>query len=162
MSTLYSLTGDFLQLLEMAGDPEIDEECLKDTMEAIGGEIEDKAENYAKIIRSLEVDAAGIDAEIKRLTEHKKTLNNNVDRMKKSLQASMEATGKKKFKTALFSFGIQKNPASLVIDDPSQVPEQYLIAQEPKINNAAIKSALKEGAEFDFARLEQTESLRIR
>lgn len=72
MNSLYSLTGEFLELLEMAGDPEVDGECLKDTMEAIGGEIEDKAENYAKIIKTLEANAAGIDVEIKRLTEHKR------------------------------------------------------------------------------------------
>lgn len=162
MSTLYILTGEYLQLLEMASDPTVDEDCLQDTMEAIGGEIEEKAENYAKIIRSLEVNVDGIDAEIKRLTEYKKTMKNNADRMKKALQASMEATGKVKFKTPLFSFGIQNNPARLVVDDISKVPEQFLIPQEPKVDNAAIKNALKDGAEFDFARLEQTKSLRIR
>jgi len=162
MSTLYILTGEYLQLLEMASDPTVDEDCLQDTMEAISGEIEEKAENYAKIIRSLEVNVEGIDAEIKRLTEYKKTMNNNADRMKKALQVSMEATGKVKFKTPLFSFGIQNNPARLVVDDISKVPEQFLIPQEPKVDNAAIKNALKDGAEFDFARLEQTKSLRIR
>ncbi len=162
MSTLYILTGEYLQLLEMASDPTVDEDCLQDTMEAISGEIEEKAENYAKIIRSLEVNVDGIDAEIKRLTEYKKTMNNNVDRMKKALQSSMEATGKVKFKTQLFSFGIQNNPARLVVDDISKVPERFLIPQEPKVDNTAIKNALKDGAEFDFARLEQTKSLRIR
>lgn len=162
MSTLYELTESYMQLLEMASDPDIDEEVLKDTMEGIDGEIEDKAENYAKVIKMLEANADGVDSEIKRLTVLKKTLHNSVDRMKKSLQSSMEATKKTKFKTALFSFGIQKNPASLVIDDPSKVPEQYLIPQDPKVDNAAIKAALKDGVKFDFARLEQTMSLRIR
>lgn len=162
MSTLYELTESYMQLLEMASDPDIDDEVLKDTMEGIDGEIEEKAENYAKVIRMLEANADGVDSEIKRLTILKKTLNNSVARMKKSLQSSMEATKKTKFKTALFSFGIQKNPSSLVIDDPSKVPEQYLIPQDPKIDNAAIKAALKGGMELDFARLEQTKSLRIK
>lgn len=162
MSTLYELTESYMQLLEMASDPDIDEEVLKDTMEGIDGEIEDKAENYAKVIKMLEANAGGVESEIKRLTVLKKTLNNSVDRMKKSLQSSMEATKKTKFKTALFSFGIQKNPVSLVIDDPAKVPEQYLIPQDPKVDNAAIKAALKDGVKFDFARLEQTMSLRIR
>ena len=40
MSTLYQLTDDYLTLLEMAEDPDMDEQALMDTMEGIEGEIE--------------------------------------------------------------------------------------------------------------------------
>ena len=53
VSTLYELTDDYLALLEMAEDPDIDEQALKDTMEGIEGALEIKAEGYAKIIRTL-------------------------------------------------------------------------------------------------------------
>ena len=39
MESLYQLTDEYLQLLEMAEDPDVEPEVLKDTMEAIGGEI---------------------------------------------------------------------------------------------------------------------------
>ena len=162
MSTLYTLTGEYMQLLEMAQEPDIDEQCLKDTMEAIEGELEDKAEGYAKIMKQLEAEAAAIDAEVKRLNERKSSLKNNADRMKKALQAAMEATGKTKFKTTLFSFGIQNNPPALVLAEGAAIPEQYLIPQEPKVDNAAIKAALKDGQQFDFASLKVSQSLRIR
>lgn len=32
MNTLYELTNEYLQLLKMAEDPDVDEETLKDTM----------------------------------------------------------------------------------------------------------------------------------
>ena len=51
-------------------------------------------------------DAAGIDAEIKRLQAKKSAIANSQDRMKKTLEGAMIATGKVKFMTDLFSFNI--------------------------------------------------------
>lgn len=160
--TLYELTDDYLALLEMAEDPDIDEQALKDTMEGIEGALEIKAEGYAKIIRMLEGDAAVCDAESKRLRNKKQAIERNIDRMKKALQYSMVQTGKTKFKTPLFSFGIQKNPASVVIDHAGMVPASYWIPQPPELDKKAIKAYIKENGDVDWAHLEQTESLRIR
>ena len=88
-------------------------------------------------------------------------IENNIKNLKQALETAMRATGKTKFKTDLFSFNIQKNPPKLVIDKPEEIPEEYLIPQEPKINSKAIKDMLKE-KELPFAHLEQSESLRIR
>ena len=165
MASLYELTDDYLALLEMAEDPDIDEQALKDTMEGIEGALEIKAEGYAKIIRTLEGDAAACDAESKRLRNKKQAIERNIDRMKKALQYAMETTGKTKFKTALFSFGIQKNPAAVVIDEGyiENIPDRFLIPQDPQIDKKAIKEALKAGEDLEgIAHLEQTESLRIR
>lgn len=165
MATLYQLTDDYLTLLEMAEDPDMDEQALMDTMEGIEGEIEIKAEGYAKVIRTLEGDAAACDAESKRLRNKKQTIENNIKRMKSALQMAMEATGKTKFKTALFSFGIQKNPASVVMDEQyiENIPERFLVRKDPEINRKAIKDAITAGEDLEgLAHLEQTESLRIR
>ena len=162
MSSLYDLTEQFQELLSMALDPDTDPEALADTMEAIEGEFEVKADGYAKVMRNLEADASAIKAEIARLTERKKHIEANVDRMKRSLETAMRLTGKTKFKTSLFSFNIQKNPASLKIDNPDRVPDEFLIPQEPKVDSAAIKKELKEGVVYDWCHLEQSESLRIR
>ena len=165
MVSLYELTEEYLRLLEMAEDPEVDEEVLADTLEGLGGEIEIKADGYAKVIRQLTADIEGLKAEIDRLTVRKKTIDNNIDRMKRSLEAAMLATGKTKFKTDLFSFGIQKNAPSVVIDEQyiENIPEEYLIEQEPKIDKAKLKEDLKNGVDLDgIAHLEQSESIRIR
>jgi len=162
MSTLYELTEAYQELLSMALDPDTDPEALADTMEAIDGEIEVKADGYAKVMKTLDADVSAIKAEIARLTERKKHIEANVDRMKRSLETSMHLTGKTKFKTSLFSFNIAKNPASLKIDNPDRVPEEFLIPQEPKVDSAAIKKELKEGVVYDWCHLEQSESLRIR
>ena len=101
MSTLYELTNDYMNLLELAEDPDIDEQAFMDTLEGIEGALEDKAEGYAKVIRTLEGDAAACDAESKRLRNKKQAIERNIDRMKAALQMAMEATGKRKFLCAM-------------------------------------------------------------
>ena len=54
MANLYELTGDFLTLMDMLEDEECDEQCIMDTLESVEYEIEEKADGYAKIIKSLE------------------------------------------------------------------------------------------------------------
>ena len=164
--TLYELTNDYMELLQMAEDPDIDEQAFLDTLEGIEGALEDKADNYAKCMRMLEADAKGIKAEEERLAKRRKTIENNIKRMKQSLQTMMELTGKTKFKTQLFSFNVQNNPTSVVMDesDVANIPERFLKYKDPEIDRKAIKDAIKAGDEdaMDIAHLEQSQSLRIR
>lgn len=164
MATIYELSGDYLRLLEMAEDPEMDPVAFADTLEGLEGEIEIKAEGYAKVIKELDKDGAGLDNEIKRLQAKKTTIVNSIDRIKKALEQSMIITGKTKFKTELFSFGIQKNPPSVDLDEEhlELIPIEYLIPQDPKPDKKRMLQELKEGKELSFARLKHTESLRIK
>ena len=160
--TLYELTDDYMEVASMIDDPDVDSQTIADTLESIGGEIEDKAENYAKVIANATAEADGLAKEIERLARRKKAIETNARRVKDTLQNAMVVTGKTKFKTSLFSFGIQKNPASLEIAEGTTIPERYLIPQEPKVDKAAIKAALKDGEVIDGCALVQGESLRIR
>ena len=163
--TLYELTAEYKYLLDVAEDPDIDPEVLADTMEALDGEIEDKADGYGRVIRQMEADAAALKAEEQRLTTRRKTVETNIKRMKETLQNAMTAVGKPKIDTELFKFRIQKNPASVIIDEQyiENIPVEYLIEQEPKLDKAKIKEDLKAGVNLDgIAHLEQTETLRIK
>ena len=165
MANIYEITQDYLKLMELASDPEIDPEIIADTFEGIEGELEIKAENYAKIMKNLEGDIAALKAEEERLAKKRKAIENNIKRMKAALQEAMELTGKTKFKTELFSFGIQKNAPSVVIDtaDIRDIPEEYLKYKEPDVDKTAIKNAINAGVDFEgLAHLEVSQSLRIR
>jgi uncharacterized protein YdbL (DUF1318 family) len=162
MTTLYELTASFMEVLGMAQDPNIDPQAITDTLEMIEGEIEEKADGYAKVIKELEADANKLTAEITRLTDRKQALQNNIKNMKQSLTNAMQLTGKTKFKTDLFSFNVQKNPPSLVIDDDTKIPQEFYVPQEPKIDTSAIKELLKSGEAVEYAHLEQSEGVRIR
>lgn len=165
MSTLYELKGEYLQLLEMLEDPEIEEQVVLDTLEGIDYELEIKAENYAKIMKELEGNVEIIKTEQQRLADKKSKLEANIKRLKDNLQEAMIATGKTKFKTDLFSFNIQKNggAAPVIVDvETSELPDELVIYTE-KPNLKAIGELLKSDPECKYAHFgERGESLRIK
>lgn len=165
MSTLYELTGNYVTLMDMLDDPEVDPITLMDTLDAVEGELDEKAENYGRIIRNLEAEATALKEEADRLSRRKKTIDNNIDSLKKRLQLSMELTGKDSIDTPLFKFRLQKNAPSVVVDldDLQDMPMEYLTYHEPTVNKTALKDALKAGLDLTgIAHLEQSQSLRIR
>lgn len=162
MATLYEIKGQFKELMEMADECNLTQADIKDTLEGLDYELEEKADAYAKVIRTLECDVDSVDAEIKRLTDKKRRIQNNISSMKRSLESTMIELGKKKIKTPLFGFNIQKNPPSVNILDESKVPDNFRIKQPDKIDRESIIAELKESGNTDWAELVQTESLRIR
>ncbi len=157
--TLYEITGNFVRLLEMAEEEEISEETLADTLESLEYDLENKADQYAKIIKELEGQAKIISDEKQRLEERKKTLTNNIARMKRALKEAMLIADRKKIKTDLFSFTIRKAGGlkPLVID--GEVPKEYL--KEPEPDTAKIREALKSGQEIDWAYLKEPEEVLV-
>ena len=163
MSSLYELRENWKQVSDMLYEEEIDEQCILDTLESIEGEIEDKADNYAIIIKELLGDAEVCKQEKLRLEARQKSFENRAKLLKDRLEEVMKETGKTKFKTAKFSFGIQKKGglAPLWIDeDYSNIPQKYLKVER---DNTKIRQALDSGENIIFAHYEERgESLRIR
>lgn len=162
---LYDLTEQFLQLQEMLEDPEAETQVINDTIEALEGEIEYKADGYAKVIRNMESNLSAIEAEQERLNARKNLMKSGIKRLKENLQLSMIATGKRKFKTDLFSFSIQKNggkvPVILDVKDTSELPDDLVrIKEEPDMD--AIRKLIEAG-DCKYGHLgERGESLRIK
>ena len=153
---LYELTEQWDAVFNMMEDGETDEQVIFDTLESIEGEIEDKADNYAKMIRNLQTSVDVLKAEEERLYYRRKSTENHIQRLKDNLQANLEFIGKTKFKTDLFSFSVAKNggkqPLSIT-DNLDEIPGKYLIPQPPKVNNDAVRELLKEKT-VDWAHLE--------
>ena len=60
---LYELTDQYDEVINLLYDGETDEQTILDTLESIEGEIEDKADNYARIIKNLSAEAEMVKAE---------------------------------------------------------------------------------------------------
>lgn len=162
MSNLYQLTNDYETVLNMLYDEDADEEMILDTLEAIEGEIEDKANNYAKIIKELEAKQNARKEEAKRLTESAKVFENRVKALKSNLFNLMKATGKTKFATDLFSFNIAKNGGKQTLTIDGEVPEEYTKTITEN-DTDKIRQALEKGEKLTFAHFEpRGESLRIK
>lgn len=158
---LYDLSTNYQQVYDMISQGE-DSEVYLDTLDSLNDSIEDKADNYTKVIRQLEGDNEVIKKEIERLQARKKANENGIRNMKGNLQLSMEMTGKTVFKTATNSYGIQNNPPKVEITDEQRIPKKYFIEQKPKLNKQILKQDMKDGQEIDGVQFVQTKSLRIR
>ena len=168
---MYELAGNFVKLMEMMEDPEIDQEMVRDTLESVEFDIEVKAENYAKIIKMFNADIDVLKAEESRLENKRKSLENRIDYLKSNLKSSMEFMQMDKIKTPLFSIGIQNNPQSvnLMVSDEDFVEwcqknnkDNFLKYSKPTIVKKEIMEEIKSGKEVWGATIVQGTSLRIR
>ena len=168
MASLYDLTGDYAKFAEYMEQVELEpemQEALEDALNNLGEDIEIKLENYAKIIKNFESDIAGLKAEEERLAKKRKAMENSIKHMKERMTIAMQQTGKLDIKGELFKFKVQANPPAVVMDVNyiEDVPEKYLIAQDPKIDKKKLAEDLKAGVELDgVAHLEASASVRIR
>ena len=163
---LYELTSDLITLQELL-EESVDDQLLQDTLEAVQGEYDVKMESYAKVIKNLEADMDALKAEAKRLTDKRKVLENNIDRLKKAMFDSMKATGITKAGGQLFTVAIQKNggkvPVIVAEDaDLSILPDQLVkVVESPDLE--AIRELLEAGKVVEgFTLGERGESLRIK
>ena len=169
MSSLYEVTGNILALQEMLESPIDDEDILKDTLEAVQGEYEAKIEGYCKVIRNIEADIQAIETEVTRLSEKKKVLKNNIDRLKKAMFDSMKATNTPKVKGSVFTVAIQRNggvvPINYNKDDKhitDHLPDELVnVVKTPNLD--AIRELLVADKSVEgFTLGERGESLRIK
>lgn len=147
MASLYELTGDFLALSNMADSTdEREQEVFLQTLEAVIGTIDMKMDDYAAVMTEMDNTTKNIDEEIQRLTARKNAISNNLKRMRERLYEVMVATDRRKVKTDLHTFAIQKNGGKLpiIIDQDANVPHKWCkIAIEP--DKDMIRAALESG-----------------
>lgn len=160
---LYKLTEEMIELQEMMSE-ECVEQVLIDTLEAVEGEFDAKIEGYCKVIKNLEADAKALKEEAKRLTERQKAIENNISKMKNAMTEALRQTGRKEA-GGLLKAKIQKNGGMLpliISEAPESLPDAFRKVSY-EADNEAIRKALDEGQELDFAEYgERGESLRIK
>ncbi|MEG0285028.1 MAG: siphovirus Gp157 family protein [Vagococcus sp.] len=160
MANLFELTSNFKYILDHAD--ELDEKTLNDTLESIQEPLEEKVDNTVGLLKSLKNDIDNFKKEEQDLKKRRQTIENNFKRVKEWSEYTLSTLDVDKLKGNKYELRLQKNSVSVSIPDESKVPEQYLIPQPPKINKSEIKEDLKNGDEYDWAELIQTESLRYR
>ena len=158
---LYELTQNYMNLQALLEDETISQDLIEAAMKEVGEDIEEKAQNYAVIMKNLEAEADALEKEEKRLAARKSSLRNRNKILKDNLENSMKAIGKTKFKTNLFSFNISKNPSSVNIYDENLIPDQYIVYTK-SVAKKAMLDDIKQGVIIPGVSLKQTESLKIR
>lgn len=145
---LYDLSANYLQALDVLTDPEanLPAEAVNDTLEALTGELEEKAINVAKFLRSMEAMAEAIKAAEADMAKRRKMLEIRAQWLRDYLKGNMENTGITKIECPYFKLSVQNNPAAVNILDEEAIPGQFkeqVITW--KIDKTGIKKAIQAG-----------------
>ena len=167
MASLYEINQTYKDFLDQIASGEIPEEAIADTLEALDGEFDSKADDVACYIKSLLSDVQAIKAEQDNLSERAQIIKHKADRLTDYLY---QARGKDKLETPRNVLKIRKNPPSVQIDDEAafiewaktQKDTDMLTVKDPIINKTSVKNALKAGAEVPHAQLVAGEKLSIK
>ena len=134
-----------------------DEEIKK-----LEGAFEEKVDNVACYIKSLNALNDSIKAEKQALDERLKTNDKKVESLKKFLAMSLEMRDMKKFETARNKLSFRKS-TSVVINEDAILPNQFVkkVVTE-KIDKKAIGEALKNGEVVEGCYLKESNNLQIK
>lgn len=143
-ATLYEMTGQYLEALDFLTDPEngVDEITIKDTLESIDSEIDEKMLNVGRFILELEHQAEGIKSAMDRMAARRKTAEARAQWLKDYLKSAMEHTGKHKVSDADIALSLARLPPSVIVDDELLIPSEFKRTKtEISIDKTAIKQA---------------------
>jgi hypothetical protein len=164
MPSLFKLIGQYRELQELDAE-DVPEEVIRDTLEAIEGDVQVKATNVAMFCKNLEMFAETIEGAAKEMKDRAARVRRKADSVRAYLLTNMQAAKISKIQVPEFTLAIRKNPPSVVIFPDAQVPDEYMVKPEappPYPDKKKIGAALKDGVAIDFARLEQGERVDIK
>ena len=155
MTKLYELSSQMIGLQNLMDDDDypLTRDQLTDTLDALKGDIEVKAESLLGYVSNLSSDVDTIDLEIKRLTARKKTIKNKQDGLRNYLRDNMAAMEIDKITCPLFTITLRKASLVAIVDgDIMALPDKY-IRTTVAPDKAGIKRALMAGEEIEGCRL---------
>ena len=166
LPALYTVADRYLQDLEKLSDLDLPEEVVRDTIEGLQGDMQEKCTNVAAFIRNTESLADQIKQAEQAMAARRKALESRADRIRQYLLENMQRTGITKIDSPWFKIALAKNPPSVVVDDEDTLkfayPEFVKVVTTESLDKAAIKEAIKAGQIVEGAHLVQSERLSIK
>jgi hypothetical protein len=169
MPSLLQISQELLQLEaelhETDGDADAQSELVETWLSKLD-EREEKLDNYAALIRELELRAEARKQEANRLMALVKSDQQKADLLKIRLKYYFQMHQEKSIETPRFRITLAMNGGKLPLimheNQPENLPEAYRLTQY-KVNTEAIREALDNGEALEFAALGQRDSsIRIR
>lgn len=163
--SLYELAGEYQEAAAKMADLDLPMEVISDTLEGMQGAIQAKAESVACFIRNLEASAAAIKTAEEQMAIRRKAIEARAGHIRQYLLTNLQATGIRKIDCPLFAITLRDNPAAVVIDSESQIPERFMRQPDPpqpSPDKKAIAAALKAGEDLPWAHLSNSQRVEIR
>ena len=161
MAKLYELTDDYLSLWESLSDPEADWTEAEEKLRSIEKAFDDKVSACAKMIRNMESEETALTREIDRMSRRHDALVRKIKAIKEYVKAEMEASGREKVRTDVFTVSVQHSPDKVHVVDEAEIPAQYYQTTK-RLDKVEVLRTLKAGYAVPGCELTQGSHLRIR
>lgn len=162
---LYELTAEYKALELLGESDEIPAETIRNTLDGLTGDIEEKCKAVAMYIRNLISSADAIERAAEAMHDRQSAIRRRAESLHSYLQLNMQACGITRIDCPYFTLQLKKNPPAVIVDDETLVPEKYWVQPEtpPKrIDKNAIAADIKAGQAVDGCRRESGERLEIK
>ena len=151
---LYDINQEILSCIDI----ETGEIIAPEKLEALQMDKHEKLRNIAFVAINAAADVKAYEEQEKKFAARKKAAKATVEWAKATLAAEL---GGKKMKEAEFSISYRKSEAVEVADEAA-VPDEFRIPQPDKIDRAALKAALKNGAVITGAQIVERQNIQIK
>ena len=167
--TLYELMSEYQSFMSAVESGDIPEEAIADTLEGIEGDLTEKIDNIACLIKTLDAEEAAIKAEEDRLAQRRKVKANARERIKTYLSDILVAMGKTEFETARNKITFRKTPGKVVfanekafIEWAAENDDSLLTYGKPTVNKTAVKLAIESGKHINGAEIVVGQSMQLK
>lgn len=165
--TLFEVSQEYSQALtelyEMNQDGLLDEQSFLDTMEALEGELTEKAKRVGAYIRNTQAMALQIKQAEADMAKRRKSLENHAKSLADYLLRNMLDSGISEINSPWFDLKVKKTPAAVIVTDETEIPMDYMTVKTTTApNKAALKKAIQEGLEIKGVELRPGNRLEIK
>lgn len=162
---LYELAAQYKQLESLEASDDLPAEVIRDTLDALEGDIQEKSTNVAYFIANLRAASDAIKSAADSMYDRANRLSHRADALHAYLQLQLQSCGISKIECPHFTLQLKNNPPTVVIDHEGSVPDHYWIQPEapPKrIDKKAIAHAIKNGIDVPGAHVESAQRMEIK
>lgn len=151
---LFELDAALYECVDAETGEVIDEEKLNELSMAR----DEKVENIACWIKNLKAQAVAIKQEEENLYARRKVAENKAQSLGEYLSKYLDGS---KFETPKVKISYRKSE-SLEVSEGAIIPEEWYKPQEPKLDKAELKKAVKDGLEIEGVNLVEKQNIQIK
>ena len=164
MTALYLLKLEYIEAANRLQDLDLDATTMIDSLDSMGGDLEEKATNTMFVCRNLKATAAAIKEAETAMSLRRKAIENRAAHLEKGVFEAMLQTGISRIESPYFLLSIANNPGSVDVFEPGLIPSDYMrcvpATEEP--DKALIGKALKAGFDVPGARMVTSQRLSVK
>ncbi|MEB0170062.1 siphovirus Gp157 family protein [Pseudomonas sp. CCC4.4] len=162
--SLYHMSAEYQQALVALSDPDLPEDVVADTLQALEGGLVQKGQAVAAFALNLSAEVEAVKVVEKRIAARRKSLEGRAEAMREYLRSNMAACGITEIKAidGSFTAKLAKGTPSVVLDDESLfLDDSEFVTWTRALSKSKIASAIKDGRNVPGAHLETKPALRL-